>query len=68
MLKGGKFAMFLYRGAYDNLDAVYNTIYSELLPESSLRLRNEHGFEKYLNHPGSTKPEKLKTEIYIPVE
>lgn len=67
-INGGKFAMFLYRGPYDNLDAVYDTIYSKLLPESNLRLRNNHGFEKYLNHPGETKPEKLKTEIYIAVE
>lgn len=65
---GGKFIMFLYKGSYEHLDAVYDTIYSRLLPETNFRLRNTHGFEKYLNHPGNTKPEKLKTEIYIPVE
>ncbi len=67
-IKGGKFAMFLYQGTYNNLDAVYDKIYSELLPEKDLRLRDYHCFEKYLNHPDKTKPEKLKTEIYIPVE
>ncbi|MDR2919609.1 MAG: AraC family transcriptional regulator [Tannerella sp.] len=67
-IKGGKFMMFLYKGSYDHLDAVYDTIYSKLLPDNNLRLRNEQGFEKYLNHPDKTKPEKLKTEIYIPVE
>lgn len=67
-ITGGKFAMFLYKGSYEHLDAVYDTIYARLLPENNLRLRNEHGFEKYLNHPDKTKPEKLKTEIYIPVE
>lgn len=67
-IKGGKYAMFLYKGAYSNLDAVYDAIYSQLLPEKGLRLRDYNGFEKYLNHPDKTKPEKLKTEIYIPVE
>jgi len=67
-MKAGKFAMFIYKGSYDDLDAVYDTIYSRLLPENNLKLRDYHGFEKYLNHPGNTKPEKLKTEIYVPVE
>ena len=30
-LKGGKYAIFTYIGAYDNLGAVYNKIYGELL-------------------------------------
>lgn len=67
-MEGGKYAMFLYQGAYTNLDAVYDIIYSELLPQNSLKLRNEHCFEKYLNHPDRTEPDKLKTEIYVPVE
>ena len=67
-IKGGKFAMFLYQGPYSNLDAVYNKIYADLLPEEGLRLRDYQCFEIYLNHPGKTKPEKFKTEIYIPVE
>lgn len=67
-IKAGKFAMFLYQGAYSNLDSVYDTIYARLLPENNLQLRDYHCFEKYLNHPDKTVPEKLKTEIYIPVE
>jgi AraC family transcriptional regulator len=60
--------MFHYQGAYSNLDAVYDMIYGKLLPENGLRLRDYPCFEKYLNHPDRTEPEKLKTEIYIPVE
>lgn len=67
-IKAGRFAMFLYQGAYSNLDAVYDTIYAQLLPENNLQLRDYHCFEKYLNHPDRTEPEKLKTEIYIPIE
>jgi DNA gyrase inhibitor GyrI len=31
-------------------------------------LWNCHCFEKYLNNPADTLAEKLKTEIYVPVE
>ncbi|MDL2224248.1 AraC family transcriptional regulator [Bacteroidales bacterium OttesenSCG-928-M06] len=67
-IKAGKFAVFHYQGSYSNLDAVYDTIYARLLPENNLKLRDYHCFEKYLNHPDRTEAEKLKTEIYIPVE
>lgn len=67
-LEGGKYAMFHYQGTYQNLDAVYDKIYADLLPSSGLKLRNEPVLEKYLNNPDSTEPEKLKTEIYVPVE
>lgn len=67
-IKAGRFARFLYQGPYSNLDAVYDTIYGKLLPESGLQLRDYHCYEKYLNNPEKTKPEKLKTEIYVPVE
>ncbi|GHT35605.1 AraC family transcriptional regulator [Bacteroidia bacterium] len=67
-IEGGKYAMFLYQGSYDNLAAVYDTIYAKWLPESGEKLRNYHCFEKYANDPETTPPEKLKTEIYVPIE
>ncbi|GHV05640.1 AraC family transcriptional regulator [Bacteroidia bacterium] len=67
-IEGGKYAMFLYQGSYDNLGAVYDTIYAKWLPESGEQLRNYHCFEKYINNPDNTVPEKLKTEIYVPIE
>ena len=67
-IEGGKYALFLYTGSYEHLGAVYDTIYGKWLPESGQRLRNYHCFEKYINHPDKTPPEKLKTEIYVPVE
>jgi AraC family transcriptional regulator len=67
-IEGGKYAMFLYTGSYEHLGAVYDTIYAKWLPESGQKLRDCHCFEKYINNPGNTPPEKLKTEIYVPVE
>ncbi len=66
-ITGGKYAVFLYQGIYSNLGAAYDTIFGKWLPESGHGLRNAPCFEKYLNNPNRTKPEKLKTEIYIPI-
>ncbi|MDR2085349.1 MAG: AraC family transcriptional regulator [Bacteroidales bacterium] len=67
-IEGGRFAVFLYQGTYDKLDMVYDTIYSEWLPESGYKLRNYQCFEKYISNPARVAPEKLKTEIYIAIE
>lgn len=67
-LQGGRYAMFLYTGCYEHMEAVYNYIYSQKLPESGLSLRDSPVFEKYVSNPEKVAPEKLKTEIYIPIE
>ncbi len=67
-LESGKYAVFSYQGSYEHLGSVYDTIYGKWLPGSDYRLRDVPVFEKYLNNPEKTVPEKLKTEIYVPVE
>lgn len=67
-INGGKYAVFLYQGSYSYLNAVYDRIYSQWLPTSGYKLGTSDCFEKYLNHPDRTAPEKLKTEIYIPIQ
>ncbi len=47
---------------------VYIAIFGEWLPEAGMKLREAPCFEVYLNRdPRRTKPEKLRTEIYIPI-
>lgn len=68
VIKGGKYALFLHKGPYETLKETYNEIFSEWLPKSSHKLREIPCFEMYLNRdPRRTKPENLKTEIYIPI-
>lgn len=67
-INGGKYVMFAYQGSYNNLNKVYDTIYAKYIPENEYTLRDGSCFEKYLNNPENTAPEKLKTEIYIPIE
>lgn len=59
---------FSFIRSYDNLQAVYDTIYGKYLPEMECTLRDEASAERYLNDPCKTAPEELLTEIYIPVE
>jgi len=67
MIDGGNYAIFRHRGAYENLSNTYNYIYKQWLPESGHELRDLPCFEAYLNDPAKTKPENLKTDIYIPL-
>lgn len=67
-IEGGKYAIFKYQGPYNNLGAVYDMIYSQLLPANGYRIGTSSGYENYLNNPGDTAPENLLTEIFIPIE
>ena len=65
-LAGGKYAVFFYQGSYSQLSAVCDAAMRWVV-ESEYKLRDEPIFEKYLNDARRTPEEKLKTEIYIPI-
>ena len=65
-LAGGKYAVFFYQGCYENLSQVYDTAVRWVI-DHQYTLREEPFFEKYLNDARRTPIEKLKTEIYIPI-
>ena len=65
-LAGGKYAVFFYQGSYENLSQVYDTAVRWVI-EHEYTLCEEPFFEKYLNDARHTPKEKLKTEIYIPI-
>lgn len=68
-IAGGRYAVFLHKGAYENFNQTYQAIYSGWLPQSGEKLRGVLGFERYLNRdPRRTKPENLRTEIFIPIQ
>lgn len=67
-IAGGRYAVFLHKGAYTGLSETYRSIYAGWLPNSGYALREVPCFEKYLNRdPRRTKPENLRTEIWVPV-
>jgi len=67
-LEGGKYAVFKYKGTYENFDQVYSEIFNYWYPNSGEILRNVPSYESYLNNPHKVKPENCITEIYIPIE
>lgn len=67
-IAGGQYAVFLHKGPYDQLAEVYRSIFNYWVKENDAVLRDEPVFERYLNRdPRRTKPENLKTEIYLPI-
>ncbi|NOY65257.1 MAG: AraC family transcriptional regulator [Nitrospirae bacterium] len=68
-IPGGRYAVFLHRGPYEKFNETYGAIFSVWLPQSKESLRDAPVFEVYLNRdPRRTKPENLRTEIWVPVE
>lgn len=67
-LPAGRYAIFLYKGSYEHLQSVYDTIYGKYIPEMECTFREEACAERYLNNPADTAPDELLTEIYIPIE
>lgn len=67
-LAGGKYLIVKYKGPYEEFHLVYDYIFGKYITENNLTLRDEPCFEKYLNSPDKVKPEKLLTEIFIPVQ
>ena len=66
---GGRYAVFLHTGPYEKLGETYNAIFSQWLPESGAKLREAPCFDVYLNRdPRRTRPERLVTEICIPIQ
>ena len=65
-LAGGKYAVFFYQGSYENFSQVYATAVRWVIDHENT-LREAPFFEKYLNDARRTPKEKLKTEIYIPI-
>lgn len=67
VLDGGLYAIFRHKGPYSHLSQTYDSVYLHWLPDSGYELRDAPPLEFYLNDPDRTKPENLKTDIYVPV-
>lgn len=68
-IAGGRYAVFLHKGPYSTFNKTYDYIMAAWYPESGKKFRDLPCFERYLNRdPRRTKPENLRTEIYVPIE
>ncbi len=65
---GGKYAVFMHAGPYEEFYGTYQKIFTGWMPESGHQLGNEPCFEVYLNSPDDTAPQDLRTEIWVPLD
>lgn len=66
-IPGGPRAVLTHRGPYDGLKRAYDQLFRLWLPQSGCALVNAPDYEIYRNNPSDTPPEKLLTDICLPV-
>ncbi len=67
-IAGGEYAVLTHEGPYEKLGETYSRLAGEWLPSSGREFRAAPGFEVYLNSPMNRPPDKLLTDIYLPLE
>lgn len=68
VIPGGKYAVFRHKGPYETLWQSWKAIYRYWLPTSEVELRDVEPYEVYLDDKSNTKPEDLRTDIYIAIK
>lgn len=66
-IEGGKYAVFRYKGAYDDFYTVYDYIYSVCLLDFGYQLRDVPALEWYIKSPPFHQPENYVTDFYVPI-
>lgn len=67
-IKGGKFAIFRYKGPYENFYTVYDYIYTVCLHEKGWELVDTPALEWYIKSPPFYKPEHYVTDFCVPIK
>lgn len=67
-IEGGKFAVFTYKGTYENFYSVYDYIYNVCLFEKGWILDDKPAIEWYIKSPPFYKPENYITDFYVPIK
>jgi len=65
---GGAYAVTTHTGPYNEVGRTYTEFLGQWMPRSGYELGNAPCFEVYVNHPESTAPEELLTDIYAPLQ
>lgn len=67
-IEGGKFAVYTYKGAYENFYPVYDYIYNVCLFNNKFDLVDKPALEWYIKSPPFYKPNNFVTDFYIPTK
>ncbi len=65
---GGRYMVATHNGPYEKLSETYAALCGQWAPRSGEELRSAPCLEEYLNDPGSTVPEDLLTDVFVPIE
>ncbi|MGF1637171.1 MAG: GyrI-like domain-containing protein [Cyclobacteriaceae bacterium] len=68
VIKGGKYAVFRYQGAYDNFYEVYDYIYNVCLFEKNWHLADQPALEWYIKSPPFYQPDQYLTDFCVPIK
>jgi AraC family transcriptional regulator len=66
-LPAGRYARATHVGPYDTLGDSWSRMMGEWLPGSGNRVGAGPSYEVYRNNPADTRPENLRTDLYIPL-
>jgi AraC family transcriptional regulator len=66
-IPAGRYARTTWVGPYETLPKAWATLTGEWLANSGQKPADGVSYERYCNDPSDTPPEKLVTEIYIPL-
>jgi AraC family transcriptional regulator len=66
-LAAGCYARATHIGPYTTLPDAWSRMMAEWLPSSGQRVGNGPTYELYRNDPSNTRPEELRTDLYIPI-
>ncbi|WP_324753201.1 GyrI-like domain-containing protein [Roseovarius sp. Pro17] len=64
----GIYAKLEYKGPYADMKDTYRWLYGVWLPKSGFEISERPASEAYLNSPVDTKPEDLRSDMFLPVE
>lgn len=66
-LPAGRYAKTTHVGPYEKLGDTWTRFMGEWLPKSGHRVGPSSSYEVYRNTPMDTKPEDLRTDLYLPI-
>ncbi len=66
-IAGGDYAVAIHRGPYEKLGETYAALCGQWIPGQGREIAAAPAFEIYKNSPHKTKPEKLVTEVHVPL-
>lgn len=67
-IEGGKFAVFRYKGPYEQFYTVYDYVYNVCLFEKGWELADKPALEWYIKSPPFFPPHKYVTDFYVPLK